>query len=242
MIKLRRTIASEDVDRVFTGKCIEKLAARLPAGADRRRFAKGIREAARIYARDAREPTANELRAEIAALYRAAGTQHCDRLTVQIKRLSPKARNMLSRRGARLGLALPPAEAINSAEADKACTTVASLASIGGGYVEGRMSRTGRRSRTWRPLLHAPKSQRSPLKREAERYFIINLQLAWLEATGMPPSKAVNRDRPSSFAQMAAECFKLVGAAHADVFGLINKVNRLRREFEKRSAIKTRTG
>lgn len=67
MIKLRRTIASEDVDRVFTGKCIEKLAARLPAGADRRRFAKGIREAARIYARDAREPTANELRAEIAA-------------------------------------------------------------------------------------------------------------------------------------------------------------------------------
>jgi hypothetical protein len=242
MTKARRTIAAEDVDRVFNDKYIEKFAARLPTGADRRRFANAIREAARIYARDAPEPTVNELRAEIAALYNAADRRQCDRLAIQIEQLSPKARNLLNRRGTRLGLALPPPKAMNGTEADKACIIVAKLASIGGGYIDGRMSPTGKRSRTWRPLLHAPKSQRSPPKREAERQFIINLQLAWLEATGVPPSKAVNRDRPSPFAQMAAQCFKSVGAAHADVFGLINNVNRLRQEFKKRSTIKTRTG
>jgi hypothetical protein len=102
MTKARRTIAAEDVDRVFNDKYIERFAARLPTGADRRRFANAIREAARIYARDAPEPTVNELRAEIAALYYAADRRQCDRLAIRIERLSPKARNLLNRGKARL--------------------------------------------------------------------------------------------------------------------------------------------
>jgi hypothetical protein len=56
-------IAFEGVANVFNDEQVGKLAkiADLPPGSDLAAFAEGIREAARIYARDARNPNANEL-------------------------------------------------------------------------------------------------------------------------------------------------------------------------------------
>ena len=241
MRKARKTIAVEDVGRIFNDERIDELTnvARLPASAERRRFTEGIREAVRIFARDVREPSVNEIHAEIAELVRAADGRRYGRLVILIERLSPQARNLLNGRGEQLELTLPSIEALRE-RAEEACAAVAKLATTGG-HIEYRRSHAGRRFPMWRPLLHAPKPRRNLPKRGAERQFIINLQLTWLESTEVLPSKAVNRDRPSSFAKMAAECFRLVGAADADVFGLINDVNRRRRELE-RLAIKTRTG
>jgi hypothetical protein len=109
MAKSRRSIASEDIPRVFDDACLRELASELPAGADLARFAEGVREAARIYAKDARIPTDNELHAEIAALQRAADRGQHDRVATLIESVSPQARQLLNERGARpsIGITLP---------------------------------------------------------------------------------------------------------------------------------------
>jgi hypothetical protein len=56
----------------------------------------------------------------------------------------------------------------------------------------------------------------------------MHLQLAWLEATGKPPSLAASAARPGPFARMVGKCLELVGAGHADAVGLINELNRRR--------------
>jgi len=243
-MKARHTIAVEDVCRVFDDARIERLVrvARLPIGTDVKRLADGIRDAARIYARDASEPTVNELRAEIEQLHRAAARGKYDQLAKLLEALSPKARRLLGARGKRLGVSLPPAKALQTAEAERASAIAVKITSVGGQYVQGRKRLGEKRSRpAWQPLIYAPDARQHFPKREAERNLIINLQIGWFEAVQEQPSVSVNRQRPSPFAKMAAECFKLVGAAHADVFGLINSVNR-RRRIKKLSAIKTRTG
>ena len=58
-VKKRQTaIAAADVPRVLNDACIEQLGiiGRLPDIADRQRLGESIREAARIYAEDARSP------------------------------------------------------------------------------------------------------------------------------------------------------------------------------------------
>jgi hypothetical protein len=242
MTKAPRSIEAGDICRIFNDDCVDTLAKFLPANADKHRFGQGIREAARIYARDAREPTVNELHAEIAKLYRAADRRQHDQLAALVEGLSPKARNLLKKHGERLGVPLPLPEALRGEQAAEACAAIARLARTGGGYTKGRMRPTGKRSRVWRPFLYAPDPQRNFPKREAERTLVIMLQLAWLDAVGTAPSVAVHRDRPGPFAKMAAECFRLVGAAYADVAGLINSVNRHRGELKNRlSPIKNRT-
>ena len=103
--KARRPIAAEEVARVFDDACIEKLAGigKLPAGADRKRFAEGIREAARMYATDARTPNVNALHDEIAELHRAADRRLYEQVACLMERLSPRAHDMLGERGSRLG-------------------------------------------------------------------------------------------------------------------------------------------
>ena len=49
--KSREPISAADIPRIFDDACVDELAAgRLPAAADRKCFAEGVREAARIYA------------------------------------------------------------------------------------------------------------------------------------------------------------------------------------------------
>jgi hypothetical protein len=228
--KSRKPIADADVSRIFDDGCIETLVAigRLPAGADRKRFAEGIREAARIYARDVRIPTDNEIYAEIAALYRAAERKRCSQVAALVEKLSPKARELLSKRATRLSLELPAPETLRDTAQQTACDIVLRLFQYGGKYAEGRRRPSGKRSRTWRSLLVAPKPCQHFPKRDAERDFVMWLQLAWLEATGKPPSVAANPARPGPFVRMVRKCLALVGAGHADAVGLINELNRRR--------------
>jgi hypothetical protein len=231
--KSRKPIAAADIQRIFDDACIDKLAAiaRLPAGADRKRFADGVREAARVYARDVRIPTSNQLHDEIAGLYRAADRKECEQVAALLEQLSPKARELLSKRATRLSLELPASEDLRDpTRQQKACEAVLSLSQYGGEYIESRRRPSGKRSRTWRPLLYAPQLRRNFPKRDAELNFIMWLQIGWLEATGKRPSLAANPDRPGPFARTVRECLELVGAKHADPVGLINELNEHRRK------------
>jgi hypothetical protein len=154
--KSRERISAADIPRIFDDACVDTLAVgRLPAAADRKCFAEGVREAARIYAQEARAPTVNELRAENAALHAAAERKRCGQVADLIEKLSPTARGLLSKRAASLRLELPPPEALRYA-AQEACDMILKLRQYGGSYGEDRRRPSGRRSRTWRPLLVAP--------------------------------------------------------------------------------------
>ena len=234
-IKSREPIAAADIQRIFDNACIDKLATigRLPADADRKRFAEGVREAAGIYAREARASTDNELHAEIAALYRAAERKRCEQVASLLEKLSLKARELLSKRAVRLSIELPAPESLRDTAQQQSCDMVLKLCQYGGSYVEGRRRPSGKRSHTWRPLLHAPKRSRNFAKRDAELNFIIWLQAAWLEATGEQPSMAANAARLGPFGRVVAESFRLVGASHADAAGLINALNKRRRKMSR---------
>jgi hypothetical protein len=230
--KSREPIAAGDVPRIFEDACIDALAVigRLPAGADRKRFAEGVREAARIYARDSRIPTDNELNAEIAALYRAAERKRYGEVAKLLEQLSPRTRKLLNKREVQL----PASEDLRDATRQgKACEIISRLCQYGGEYGEGRRRPSGKRSRTWQPRLVAPQPRRNFPRRDAERDFVMWLQLAWLEATGERPSLAANPERPGPFARMARKCLALVGAGHADVVGLINELNKRRRKIQR---------
>jgi hypothetical protein len=238
--KSREPVVATDVLRIFDDACINRLAdlGRLPEDADRERFAEGVRGAAGIYAREARIPTVNELNADIAALYGAAKRKRCGQIAALLEKLSPQARKLVSKRATRLSLELPaPEELRDTTQQQKACAAVLRLCQYGGGYVEGRRRPSGKRSKTWRVLLHAPKRSRNFPKRQAEYDFIMSLQLAWLEATGKPPSLAANAERLSPFARMVRKSLELVGADHADVAGLINELNRRRIMMRTRPVI-----
>jgi hypothetical protein len=231
--KLQRPIASEDICHVFNDACVRELASELPAGADLERFGEGVRAAARIYARDARIPTANELRAEIAKLQRAADRERHELVATLIECLTPRAHRLLNAREARpsISIALPSPDLLRDpTERDAACASVARLCEYGGWYVEGRRRPSGKRSRPgWRPLLHAPEPRRHFPKRDAERDFVIWLALAWHGATGKAPPRTADSRNPGPFARVVCKCLRLVGAGHVNAVELINELHRRRR-------------
>jgi hypothetical protein len=235
--KSRSPIAADDVLRIFNDQCIAELAkiSKLPAGADLRRFAEGVREAARIYARDARIRTTNELHSEIATLYAAASRRRYEQVAAIIEKLSQEARALLNERGARSNLKceLPSPDALrDSVQQKRACAMIATLCQFGGGYVDGRRRPSGKRSRSWRPLLYAPESRRHFSRRAAERDFVMWLSVAWTEASGKPPARTAHHSAPGPFARLVHKCLRLVGAQAADAVELINELNRRRRKIE----------
>jgi hypothetical protein len=146
-------IWASEVLRVFNDARIEQLAAiaQLPDSADRQRFSESIREAARIYAEDARNPTVGMVRDEIAALYKAAERRRYERAAILLAELSPQAGDHLT-----FGLEFPGAQAAglrlptfdelrDPKRRDEACDMIERL----GGYIEGRKRPSGKRSRTW---------------------------------------------------------------------------------------------
>ena len=232
----RGIIRASEIEHVFDAPCIARLArtGKLPAHADLRLFGEGVREAVRIYARDARTPNANTQRRQIVELHKAAAGRRFEKVAELLRELSPTARDFLNERGSRtLSISLPePEDLLDGARREEACVTIERIAGYVGSYVEGRMRPSGVRSRTWRTTLYAPEPRRHFPRREAERDFLMWLSLAWLDAVGEPPSLAVNSDRPGPFARMVKECFELVGAGHIDVTGLINEQNRRRLVME----------
>jgi hypothetical protein len=231
-----RIIEVDQVERIFDTSSINDLAriAKLPSYADKEHFANGIREAARIYAKDAREPTANELNKQITELHRAAEHLRYERVASLIESLSPKAQDMLNERAERWRPPnkLPPPEALRDhGLRETACATVAGLCRIGGKEVEGRLRPSGRRSRSWEWALYAPLLSRNFPKRQSELDFVMHLQLAWLEAVGKKPPRSANANRLGPFGRMVKACLERVGAGSSDasVAGHINELNRRRR-------------
>jgi hypothetical protein len=129
-----------------------------------------------------------------------------------------------------LGEALPtPSDLGDEALRDEVTNALASLCRIGGLRVEGRRRSSGKRSPpSLRPILFAPRASRNFLRREAERYFVERLSIAWREVTGKAPprtarSASAERDI-GPFARLIRECLRLVGAGYADPVALINEV------------------
>jgi hypothetical protein len=259
MAKHRRIIAPDDVPTVFDDDCIRGLAklGKLPANADFEKFAAGIREAARIFAGDARVPTDNELRREIEALWKASDRQCYAKAAELLEALSPRARATLSpgKNGAalvehkrNLDLELPSPDALRDpARRDDALAAIGRISALGGRYVLAPPSKGPGRHRhlfapeppqgqrtQWRPVFYAPDARRNFQKRAPERDFVMWLRLAWTEATGESPSRTARRAEESyrdlgPFARFVRECLRLAGAPYADVAELINELERRRR-------------
>jgi hypothetical protein len=233
--KKSRTITADQVLVEFDDACVEKLAqvAKLPPGADMAAFAEGTREAARIYARDARIPNVNDLHDEIEQLHKAAERQRYEVVADLLERLSPRGRDMLTERGYGVTLELPSSDALRDpAQREAACGAIAQLCQYGGCKVQGPPSKGLRQK--WSPYFHAPDKQRNFPKRGAERDFVMWLQLAWAEATGKIPAQTARHvSGVGPFARFARDCLRLVGAADADVVELINGLHQCRREMER---------
>jgi hypothetical protein len=242
--KRKDPIAAEQVDLVFNDKFIRRLAKDLPPGADQGVFGKAIREAARIYVHEARLPNANMLNDEIAGLYHAAKRRLHDELADRIKGLSKQASDMLTERGYRIGVQLPPDEALSDLERrEDVCRAILSLCIVGAHNVKGRRRPGGKQSRpTWRPLLHAPNKRPHFPRRDGERNFVMWLQVAWVEATGAAPSHTARhknaRRNIGPLAAIAGECLRLLGAPrNTDPVELINELNRRRRYMGRRPPV-----
>jgi hypothetical protein len=247
----RAIIREEEVPDVFDAARIEELAkiAKLPATTDLARLGEKIREAARIFVRDARIPNVNQLNDEIAALCKVvdpypnpldARPMDWEGMAVALEKLSPEARKMLGRRGARrrVPFELPPPGALRDpTQRDDARWVIVTLVSQGAILVEGRSRGAGKRSGPIsRPLLYAPPKKPNPPRRVAERAFVMWLSLAYCEVTDAPPSRTARHSDEGRelgpFARLAHECLRLVGAAGADVVELINYLHRHRQRME----------
>jgi hypothetical protein len=248
--KKRAIITADDVPRKFDDAYITRLAdtAKFPKGADRQRFADGVRDAARTYAEDAWKPNVNTMHDKIEQLHRGAarGKQTDTRVADLAEKLSREIRQLFKAREAtpgfeRAGLKFPSLEDLRDPQRrDEACEAVRRFCSMGGRYIEGRWRPSGKRSTTWSPRLHAPQRISHPAKREAERQLVMHLQSVWFEATGMLPALTANPGHLGPFARMVRECLRRAGAgydetpkhpksADAAVADLINEVNKRRR-------------
>jgi hypothetical protein len=254
-VKHGAIIAPEDVPRVFNDAMILVLAreARLPPDADQGAFARGIRHAVRVYLQEVMEPNANDLHREVQALECAASERDFDRVAELLEGMSPRCREMMTRRCSTPGFqswrsepaTLPSAEDLrHPARREEALNLVWTLCVSGGGAVEGRWRRrsdgTRYRSRTWRVRLAAPEPRRSVKKRGAELTLVMMLQVAWTEATGDLPSMTAHHSAPGPFARMVRKCFALIGIpaegrhqeGGVDVIGLINELQKRRKAHE----------
>jgi hypothetical protein len=126
----------------------------------------------------------------------------------------------LEARAKQRGISFPP----DPASSDF-CEMIAAMCRVGGKFCPGKKRKSGKRSKTWKTELYAPAATTVFQKLEAERYFIIHLQLTWLRATGkMPAATAKRAPTLGPFARFAQECFELADAKHVDIANIINSV------------------
>jgi hypothetical protein len=229
LTKRRRNIGLEDVPAVFDDPCIRELAniAKLPADADIGIFGWWIREAACMFACDARVPTVNELHDEIAALHKAAERKRYEQVGDLLDRLSVEARVMLST----LQGELPTSGDLRDKTVrDRVREAVERLCRTGAMQRDDAdLLPTSRSRSAWRPHLHAPNPQRHFMKREAERYFVARLSVAWCRVVGRAPPRSVRHRAEREigpFARFVRRCLDLVGAKYANAAELINAVGR----------------
>jgi len=214
-----RAIAADAVPQVFDDACVLRLGglAKLPPSCDLAGFGEGIRAAARMYARQAATPSPNELHREITKLHRLAEQAKYPLLAAAVEAMTPSTRTLIEKRRAHTCERMPgwripsPAEISDLATCTAAAQGLPALIEVGGKWTAGRMRPSGRRSRSWRPSLHAPPASRAEPRRAAERDFVMWLQVAVKKAGVCVPLTA-HYEKPSPFARMVGECLRLIGA------------------------------
>jgi hypothetical protein len=225
-----KVIKPEDVPAIFDDACVLKLVRMLGPLQDvnTHGFAKDLRGAACDFAVEVMKPTANELHHEIRELHAHASRQQYERVAERLAGLSPTAREARDYLGKR-GVLPSPGTLRDLSLRDEACKDLEGFCALGAQCIEGRRRPSGKRSRTWRTHLYAPPLSPNFLKQDAERLFIIALQLAYLNNVPRPLSWTTKYSKPTPFARMAQECLRLVGAPHANAVQLINDLHRQRR-------------
>jgi hypothetical protein len=239
---VREILSGSQIESIFNALCISRLAtiARLPPDADLQRFGDGIREAVRIYFRDVCEPNENQLHQEIKRLHNAARKKDYQQTAAMVSGLSDRGLRLLSQRTVNEdgGFQFPSlVELLSPDLRDRACEKIAALCAFGGKGKPGRTRPTGKRSQSWEWLLYAPAPKTTFEKQAADRTFIMWLRVAFLEATGEPPSKSTNNSQKGPFARLVRMCFDLSGVVGVDEVALINGVleRRRRRRINARS-------
>jgi hypothetical protein len=124
-----------------------------------------------------------------------------------------------------------PTDLVDPDKRERACVAVIDRCEIGGRKVLGRKRPSGRRSWTWKPVLWAPELNPHPEIRSAERTFIMWLQIAWRDATGINVPVTAHPDNPGPFARLAQKALVLLGAPHADAVQLINDLEHARNDL-----------
>jgi hypothetical protein len=216
-----RIPAPEDLPRIFDDKFILRLAeqAKLSWAANISRFSTAIRHVARQYVADKAIPSDRAVRDEIKALFSAAIRYRYKETATRISKISERTRALLKTRGDRLSLAIPEPEALRDhVSQDEACETIVRLLRVG--------------MKGGKPLLYTPERpewepRQRPPRRKAELDFIMWLEVAYLEATGMPPTHMANPDRPGPFARMVQACLNKI-APGANAVELLNKLHERR--------------
>jgi hypothetical protein len=250
-------ISPNDVEQAFNEDVVAELAvtAGLSPRADLARFAANLRLSARLFLEAKGRVSGPQLRETIERLYslnrraERGGDIAARRLARALdatpidvwRRLSPRISK---------ARAIPTADEVLSPETRQhAVERLRLILSIGGCRGFGRKRPGGRRSRSFRPLLRVPvraQSAKDKLGRliggrgrprgEAERQFVQNLALSYLEATGRPPPETANYNVAirGPFSRFVHRCFELVGARTGSVTRLINQFGSKRREGRHR--------
>ena len=214
--KDRRIPAPQELPRILDDKFIQGLTqqTKLSLSANIPRFAAAIRDAAKRYVAAMATPSDVTMRAEIEGLYSAADRHRYKETATRIGKLSKQTRAFLKRRRV-AGLAIPNPNALTDRRRrGKACKTIVRLLRVG-------MKKGGK------ALLYAPQPRPRPPRREAELNFVMWLEVAYLEATGMPPPLTANPARPGPFARMVQTCLGIAPGANA--VEMLNELHRRRK-------------
>jgi hypothetical protein len=184
----------------------------------------------------------NTVRKQIERLWRAARRRNAEATAMALASLSaPALRELEARhRNNPINPILPDLDEFTGPGAAAACEAVEQLCELGGGWVDGRMRPSGRRSRTWKSILIVPEQVEHPKQRGAACVLVMWLQVAYEDACGkrydgklhVPTTASLNHGA-TPFVKLVQEVVGRLGAphlaTHASVVNTINSLNAERR-------------
>jgi hypothetical protein len=232
-------IALGAVDRIFNDAAIDELAGILKVHPDPR-FSQSIRYDVRLFIQIKGRLSIPNLRKEIAKLYRLnsramSNDQGAQELARAVDAMPVDVREWLARCNPE-GRNIPTTEEITSPKTRAGAVQQLRVILSYGTDVErkGRKRPTGKRSRSFKPaLLRVPvgtSSKEGRPRGNAEREFVRNLGLTYLEATGKRPPYKVDFQAQGPFSRFVHKCFDLVGMPSGHVTSLINEIGQARRK------------
>ena len=160
--------------------------------------------------------------------YRAKAEVEAIALSLALSRLSAVTIALLNDRGRHRpdGLQLPTPDEVKDPERySDVCERIFSLCSIGRTRRLGRDRGIGKQSMTVEIEYYAPKRTPHPKKREAEMNFIMWVQVAWLEATGILPSLAASYENQGPFVRLIDALFHRMGVEGVSTVEIVNQLN-----------------